>query len=429
MTTFSTGCYVFLRTAGVWAQQAYLKASDTGASDNFGRSVAVSGDTAVVGAEFEESCTKGVDGDDSDNLCGNAGAAYVFLRTGGGWAQQAYLKASNTDISDNFGQSVSVSGDTVVVGAGAEDSCTKGVDGDDSDNLCVNAGAAYVFLRTAGVWAQETYLKASNAGGSDLFGTSVSVSGDTAVVGATNERSCDNVIDGDETSNACGGAGAAYVFALPPGIISDPTGDTANAEIDIESADVTDDGTTLSCILKVATTDGLLNKSTFRCHIDFDDEENSDFAGKGCDLAASTAYRLGTNSLCTTSDITLTYRIGKRGGSCTGLPSVMCSELETDDEDDTDELCDGEVESDAAVSCTITLTASLDDIADVRDAQCSAGECLTDKDGTTGEYEAYGFFDSQIKRDRDRVLDTDDNKKPNDVGEVTTLNLIDPTLP
>ena len=219
------------------------------------------------------------------------------------------------------------------------------------------------------------------------------------------------------------------MFAIALGIISDPTGDTDNPEIDIESADVSDDGTTLSCILNVATTDGLLNKSTFGCHIDFDDEENSDFAGKGCDLPASTPYRLGTNSLCTTSDIGLTYRVGKRGGSCTGLPSVMCSELETNAEDDTDAFCDGTVDSDAAVSCTITITGSLDDIADVRDAECSVGECLTDKDGTTGEYDVYGFLDSQYKGDRDHVLDTDDNRKPNAVSEVTTITLIDPTLP
>jgi hypothetical protein len=214
-----------------------------------------------------------------------------------------------------------------------------------------------------------------------------------------------------------------------PGIVIDPTGDTDNSEIDIESADVSDDGTTLSCILKVATTDGLKNKSTFRCHIDFDDEENSDDAGKGCNLAADMAYRLGTNSLCTTSDIALTYRIGRRGGTCSGLPSVICSEVETDDQGGVDGSCDGLVNSDPVVSCTITITASLDDIADVRDAECSVGECLTDMDGTTGEYDVYGFFDSQIKNDRDRAPDTDDNLKPNDLGEVTTLNLIDPTLP
>ena len=211
--------------------------------------------------------------------------------------------------------------------------------------------------------------------------------------------------------------------------IGDPTGDTDNSEIDIKSADVSDDGTTLSCILKVATTDGLFNKSTFRCHIDFHDEENSKFAGKDCDLRGNTVYRLGTNSECTTSDITLIYRVGMQGFSCMGLPSVMCSELETNADDDTDAFCDGTVNSDAAVSCTVTITGSLDDIADIRNAECSVGECLTDKDGTTGEYDAYGFFDSQYKGDGDRVFDTDDNKRPNAVSEVTTINLIDPTLP
>jgi len=206
------------------AQQAYLKASNTDASDQFGISVSISGDTVVVGANTEDSCAKVVDGDEADDLCGNAGAAYVFLRTAGVWAQQAYLKASNTDIDDSFGQSVAISGDTVVVGARVEDSCAKVVNGDESDNLCSSAGAAYVFLRTAGVWAQQAYLKASNTGVSDRFGYSVAVSGDTVVVGARFEDSCADGVNGDEDDNMCSGggadgAGAAYQPVDEVGIV------------------------------------------------------------------------------------------------------------------------------------------------------------------------------------------------------------------
>ncbi len=99
------------------AQKAYLKASNTGAGDEFGRRVSVSGGTVVVGARLEDSSATGVNGNQTDNSAASAGAVYVFVRGGTTWSQQAYLKASNTGAKDDFGRSVSVSGDTVVVGA------------------------------------------------------------------------------------------------------------------------------------------------------------------------------------------------------------------------------------------------------------------------------------------------------------------------
>ena len=93
--------------------------------------------------------------------------------------QQAYLKASNTDSSDGFGVSVAISGDTVVVGADGEDSNATVVDGDQANNDASKAGAAYVFVRTAGGWSQQAYLKASNAESNDRFGASVAVSAAT----------------------------------------------------------------------------------------------------------------------------------------------------------------------------------------------------------------------------------------------------------
>jgi hypothetical protein len=149
--------YVFTRSGVTWSQQAYLKASNTEADDNFGIPVAVSGDTVVIGAYGEDSGATGVDGNQSDNSAEDSGAAYVFTRSGATWSQQAYLKASNTEADDYFGRAAAVSGDTVVVGAYDEDSSATGVGGDQSDNSASASGVAYVF-RSDGLCAHSVYL-------------------------------------------------------------------------------------------------------------------------------------------------------------------------------------------------------------------------------------------------------------------------------
>ena len=204
--------YVFVRSGTGWTQQAYLKASNTEAFDRFGESVSVSGDTVVVGAQLEASNATGVNGNEADNTASFAGAAYVFVRSGSDWTQQAYLKASNTARNDRFGGSVSVWGDTVVVGAYGEDSNATGVNGDEADNSVSFAGAAYVFVRSGSDWTQQAYLKASNTGAGDWFGGSVAVSGDTVVVGAKFEASDATGVNGNETDNSATWSGAAYVF-------------------------------------------------------------------------------------------------------------------------------------------------------------------------------------------------------------------------
>ncbi|MBI4881069.1 MAG: hypothetical protein HY812_15640 [Planctomycetes bacterium] len=208
----SGAAYVFVRTGSTWSQQAYLKASNTEANDWFGYSVSVSGDTVVVGAPCEGSSATGVNGNQADNSAPWAGAAYVFTRSGATWSQQAYLKASNTGAKDHFGMSASVSGDTVVVGAPGEDSSATGVNGNQADNSADNAGAAHVFMRTASTWSQQAYLKASNTDFGDEFGNSVSVSGDTVVVGAEYEDSAATGVNGYQADNSAVDAGAAYVF-------------------------------------------------------------------------------------------------------------------------------------------------------------------------------------------------------------------------
>ncbi|MBK9259788.1 MAG: hypothetical protein IPM54_08105 [Polyangiaceae bacterium] len=168
--------YVFVRNAGVWTQEAKLLASDAALDDLMGTSVSISGDTAILGAIYE------------DDKGSNAGSAYVFVRNAGVWTQQAKLSASDGAADDRFGTSVSVAGDTALLGAYLDDD--KGSE----------SGSAYVFVRNAGVWTQQAKLLANDGVVGDRFGTSVSLSGGTALVGAPN--------DDDKGSSS----GSAYVF-------------------------------------------------------------------------------------------------------------------------------------------------------------------------------------------------------------------------
>ena len=224
---FSGAAYVFVRDgAGVWSQQAYLKSADNSNNgffgDVFGRSVAVDNDTIVVGAAFEDSSAIGVNGDSGNNAARDAGAAYVFVRNGVGvWSPQAYLKASNTDSGDQFGNSVAIDGDSIVVGALSENGGATGINGDQADNTAVSAGAAYVFVRGAGnTWTQQAYLKASNTNSRDQFGTSVSIAGNTVAVSAFSEDSAATGVNGNQNNNSAGDSGAVYVFTREAGVWS-----------------------------------------------------------------------------------------------------------------------------------------------------------------------------------------------------------------
>jgi len=210
--------YVFTRSVTTWTQQAYVKASNTGAGDQFGVSVALSGDsnTLAVGAVFESSSAIGIGGNQANNTAASAGAVYVFTRSGATWTQQAYVKASNTDAADRFGSSVALNsdGNTLAVGAIGEDGAATGIGGNQADNTAANAGAVYVFTRSGTSWAQQAYAKASNTDAGDQFGVSVALSGDgnTLAVGAPNEASAATSIGGNQADNTAAGAGAAYVF-------------------------------------------------------------------------------------------------------------------------------------------------------------------------------------------------------------------------
>lgn len=160
------------RSDDTWSQQAKLTANDAAAEDFFGTSVGLSGVTALVGAW-------------GDNDAGSdSGSAYVFVRFGTNWAHQAKLTASDAAMGDSFGTSVGLSGETALVGAPMND----------------GVGSAYVFVRGGSSWSQEDKLTASDAGAADGFGSSVGLSGDLALVGAP--------MDDD----AGGDSGSAYVF-------------------------------------------------------------------------------------------------------------------------------------------------------------------------------------------------------------------------
>jgi hypothetical protein len=193
---------VFVRADAAWTLEAYLKAGNTGASDMFGADVAISGDTIAAGARLEDSNAMGVNGDQTNDTAQSSGAAYVFARSGTTWSPEAYVKATNTEAFDEFGSSVAIDGDTLVVGATFEDS---------ADEMVLDSGAAYVYARSGGLWTSQAMLKASNAGGGDIFGFSVAIDGDAVVVGARLEDGSATTIDGADDDLAQD-SGAAYLF-------------------------------------------------------------------------------------------------------------------------------------------------------------------------------------------------------------------------
>lgn len=195
--------YVFTYANNVWTEQARITSPNRDMDDHFGISVDVSGDTLVIGATHEDGNTSSVMGT-YNNLSQNAGAAYVYTRSGSTWSQQAYLKADNADPDDRFGVAVAIDGNTIAVGSGSEDGHLNNTSG---------SGAVYVFTRSNTTWTQQAMLKASNPSQNDDFGVSLDLSGDYLVVGAPKEQ-------GDALSTAANPnnnifqnpPGAAYVF-------------------------------------------------------------------------------------------------------------------------------------------------------------------------------------------------------------------------
>ncbi len=196
----------------------YVKPSTPYGNARFGRSVAISGDTMVVGVPYESSNVDGINPmGRSGQGSTESGAVYVFRFDGTTWNEEAFIKAStNKDEYDHFGYAVAIDGDVLVVGAPEEDSAVFGVGTTPSnDNAALDSGAAYVFRRSGNVWTQEAYLKASNTGADDGFGFSVAVSGPRIVVGAFKEDSSHQGVwlpGGPTLDDTMTDSGAAYVY-------------------------------------------------------------------------------------------------------------------------------------------------------------------------------------------------------------------------
>lgn len=231
--------YVFTRSEGDWTQEAYLKPASTFFTTLFGASVDLSGDgnTLAVGAKGDTGVV--INTDDPQNIDKNqvqeaakllgSGSTYVFTRTGTTWAQQAYLRPSTTMAGGEFGGDVSLSqdGNTLAVGSFREASNAKGINGDQGDNSAARAGAVFVFKRDNSVWAQQSYVKASNTDSDDRFGLNVDVSADgkTMVVGAHREAGRGHAAASsgassaasssgapDQNDNSAAAAGAVYIY-------------------------------------------------------------------------------------------------------------------------------------------------------------------------------------------------------------------------
>jgi hypothetical protein len=200
--------YLFVRDGSSWEQENYLKASNTNGGDRFGSAVALDGATLAVGAPDERSAATGVGGSQTDDSAAEAGAVYVFTRSGGVWGQQAYLKASNTDAFDRFGSALALDGDRLAVGAPGEASAT-GAQGNDAEP---EAGAVYLFERRSGAWSQEAYLKSAETGDDDVFGSALALRDAALAVGAPGEDSAATGVGGDATDDTAGDAGAVWLF-------------------------------------------------------------------------------------------------------------------------------------------------------------------------------------------------------------------------
>jgi hypothetical protein len=218
--------YVYTRAGGTWNLQSYLKASNAENGDSLGVMVSISDDgNTVAGGILDEDCL--ATGVNPSNACDNdqpsdtsTGAVVIFIRNGTQWAQQAFIKASNTGKEDWFGSRLQLSGDgnTLAASAQLEDSGGQAVNGKQDDESAQEAGAVYFFTRSGTTWAQKAYVKAANNEAFDEFGSSVALSRDgrTLAVGARGEDSSAKGINGNQADNSLKEAGAVYVFAYNP---------------------------------------------------------------------------------------------------------------------------------------------------------------------------------------------------------------------
>jgi hypothetical protein len=151
--------YIFFRSGTNWKEQAKLTASDPAEGNFFGRTVAISGDYAIVGSPFNDDGGKDV------------GSAYIFFRNGTTWKEQVKLIAGDAEEGDQLGSAVAISGDYAIIGSPADDDAGS------------KSGSAYIFFRSGNTWTEQAKLTAGDAAEKDNFGSAVTISGKTALVG------------------------------------------------------------------------------------------------------------------------------------------------------------------------------------------------------------------------------------------------------
>jgi hypothetical protein len=247
----SGAAHVFTRSGSVWTHRVTLHPAMPQLSEWFGSSAAIEGNTLIVGATGDSTgdLTSGAAyvftgsgaawsqqvrlksdaptlGDffgESVALSGGTlvvgafgqaalGAAHVFVGAGATWTRQAVLKASNPSQDAYFGIKVAMDGDVIVVGSINEDSGAKGVNGNINGTPRAQSGAAYVYQRAGDSWTQLAHLKAAAPGTNDNFGSGVAVSGDRIAVGAMGEASAESGVNADPSNDDASGSGAGYLF-------------------------------------------------------------------------------------------------------------------------------------------------------------------------------------------------------------------------
>jgi hypothetical protein len=215
----SGAVYVLTRTAGAWWQQAYVKASNTTTQGAFGAAIALSADgsTMAVASVDEDGLNPGVGAVpwQADRTApertriaeDSAGAVYVYVRRGSEWTFESYIKSSNIRANDTFGTRLALSADGSVLAAGApqQPGGGTGVNPSATDASAPESGAVYLFVRDAGKWRQDAYIKAADAAEYDLFGSSVALSGSGRLLAVA-------AMGADGRDNATRDAGAVYVF-------------------------------------------------------------------------------------------------------------------------------------------------------------------------------------------------------------------------
>ena len=273
---YSSGSvYVFTRNAGVWTEQSKLTASDGVSHASFGRSVALDGDTALIGAH----------GDHYDNGV-SIGSAYVFTHNAGVWTEQPKLIASDAASRDYFGRSVALDGDTALIGA----------TGDDDNGM--NTGSAYVFTRSAGEWTEQAKLTASDAASADHFGGAVALGGYRALVGAFADD------DGGEDS------GSAYIFSL-----SSATVVTIDIKPGTEANSINPNSNGLVAV-------AILTEGEFDAL-----QLDPDTARFGPGEAAAARYTVADVDRDGDQDLVLHFRIQETGIACTDTQATLVGEL------------------------------------------------------------------------------------------------------